>query len=123
MATSEQRARWRGKVGDSAGAVWSDAEADDKFAEAAEHYPGGSNRLLMAEAVRLGVAELLADAAKRTSYTAGSTSESAGQMFDHLAKLHAQWQAEVEHLRGSALPAVRWGGFAGYAKEVEYPDA
>jgi hypothetical protein len=123
MATLTQRNRFRQRIGDGAGVVWSDAEVDDLFAEAAETYPNGSDQLHLAFAVKTGVEVLMGDAAKRTSYTQNASSESASDIFRHLRDLQRLWAERVEQFESSSVSSVRWGGTQSSYRESEYPDA
>jgi hypothetical protein len=123
MATETQRTRFRGRLGDANGVVWSDAEVDAKFDEALDVYPNASNDLQLAYAIRSALEELMADSAKRTNYSQNASSESAGDVFGNLLKLHRLWDERVADLAGSSLPSVRWGGFEGLRSDKEVPNA
>jgi hypothetical protein len=129
-ATATQTARFLRKL--AAGAVddvFSQADIDDIFLEASENYgSAATDRLLMAAAVVEGFRFLLADHAKLTSYTQNATSESAGQVHDHLLADQKLALEELETaLAASSGSVIRFGSYGGRGvpptRQEEYPDA
>lgn len=123
MVTDTQRIDFRNAVGDT-GSVFDDPAIDLKFKQAAVKYPSGSDELLLASAVVSGLRELLVNAARLTSYTQNQTSESAGQVFDHLQALLKFWKGELAEASKGSYSGVRFGAAlkAKPERHEEYPD-
>ena len=91
MATEIQRERLRGDL-DADDDALTDAEIDDAFARAGEQY--GDNSFAVEAAARvLAIQQLLAGAAKRADYAQNASSERRSQVFDHLMRLRAIYEA------------------------------
>jgi hypothetical protein len=124
-ATTTQRTRWRANIGDTGTPpAFDDPAIDDKFAEAAETYPNGSDTLLMAEAVLLGIENLLSDASRRVNYTQNASSESKSDVFRALKDLYAIWERKRERYQRQAGGLVHFGSTKAHPTRIEeYPDA
>ena len=123
MTTQIERERLRADLDADEDAL-SDAEIDDVFARAAEQYGDGS--LTSMAAVTAGarvvaIQQLLAGAAKRADCVQNQSSERHAQVFDHLLRLRAIYEADV---RAALESAAQWGGLRRKPTRIEeYPDA
>jgi hypothetical protein len=129
MASETQARRFLRKTGCGANdpEVFSDAEIDDIFAEAYEHYPTGEDSLIMAWAVVEGFDNILAQVAKLTSYTQNASSESQGQIHDHLLQDRKNAQDKLEDEENNAFSNVRFGSYGGRGvpptRRKDFPNA
>lgn len=119
MATEIQRERLRGDL-DADNDALTDAEIDDAFARAEARY-GANAEAVEAAARVVTIQQLLAGAAKRTDSRQNASSERRSQVFEHLMRLRAVYEADLQ----TALSTVaQWGGLRRKPTRVEeYPDA
>ena len=119
MATMIERERLRADL-DADEDVLTDAEIDDAYARAAEQYGDGS-AAINAGARVIAIQQLLAGAAKRADSVQNQSSERHSQVFDHLLRLRAIYEADV---RAALDSAAQWGGLRRKPTRIEeYPDA
>lgn len=104
--TAAEIERFRRKVGDD-GTVFNTTEINDIFAEAGETYT--QSRLIMAQAVVLGVEALLVNSAKLVNYRVNQSSENQSDIFTHLNALHQKYTAEREKLVWTARAGAKVG--------------
>lgn len=127
-ATASQIARFRSYVGDPGGVtpVWTDAEINALFDEAAEENPTGSGSASMAYAVRGALLIYMSNAAKRASYSQATSSESVSDIFRNWEALYKLWDDRLTTALndGAGQSQARFGGFHKFpTREVEWPDA
>jgi hypothetical protein len=119
MATELQRERLRGDLDADASAL-TDAEIDDAFARAEAQY-GDNGGAVEAAARVVAIRQLLAGAARRADATQNESSEKRSQVFEHLMRLRAMYEADVQAALGSN---AQWGGLRRKPSRIEeYPDA
>lgn len=119
MATTIERERLRADL-DADEDVLTDAEIDDAFARATAHY-GDNAAAITAGARVIAIQQLLAGAAKRADVTQNQSGERHAQVFDHLLRLRAIYEADV---RAALDSATQWGGLRRKPTRIEeYPDA
>jgi hypothetical protein len=123
MATEIERERLRADLNASVDDL-TDAEIDDAFARASAQYGDGSpaNLAAVEAAARVvAIQQLLAGAAKRADYGQNASSEKRSQVFDHLMRLRAIYEAD---LRAALDSAAQFGGLRRKPTRIEeYPDA
>lgn len=115
-ANAIQRTRFRNRVGDPSGAVWTDAEVDALWDEGLEVYPGSGADMQLAYALRTAYEELLADSAKRTSYSQNTVSESLSDIFRHLTDMRNLYDRKVSEL------SLKYGGGGVTWRALETPN-
>lgn len=101
--TADQLADMQGDLGiTDSEAVFTDTELQRLYTRAVDSGVDASYEL----AVALGFRQLMADAAKFNDYTAGESSETKAQVFEHLKDLHKMWAqaAGVVGPDGAVLP-------------------
>lgn len=119
MATALQRERLRGDL-DAGEDTLTDAEIDDTFARAEAQYNDNTGAVEAAARV-VAIQQLLAGAAKRADYAQNESSERRSQVFEHLMRLRAIYEADVQAALASQ---VQWGGLRRKPSRIEeYPDA
>ena len=126
MTSALYRARFRRAVGDPGGdePLFETDDIDDKFDQAAEVYPDGSDEALLAQAVIYGFEDLMAVYATQVDYTANSASERLGSVFGNYEKLIKKWETKLQTALAENLPMVMWGSTSvAPRRDAEYPDA
>lgn len=119
MATEIERERLRADL-DASSDDLTDAEIDDAFARAGAQY-GDNSAAVEAAARVVAIQQLLAGAAKRADYGQNASSEKRSQVFDHLMRLRAIYEANVQAALGGG---VEFGGLRRKPSRIEeYPDA
>lgn len=119
MATEIERERLRADLDASVDDL-TDAEVDDAFARASTQY-GDNAAAVEAGARVVAIQQLMAGAAKRADYGQNASSEKRSQVFDHLMRLRAIYEADVQAALGSG---VQYGGLRRKSSRIEeYPDA
>lgn len=101
MATETQQARLRADLDADADAL-TDAEIDEIFARADEQYSDNAAAVEAAARV-LAIQQLMAGAAKRADYGQNASSEKRSQVFDHLTRLRAIYEADLQAAQGGAV--------------------
>src|SRR4051812_49741337 len=105
MATEIQRERLRGDL-DADNQALTDAEIDDAFARAVDQYGDGSqasNSFAVEAAARvIAIGQLLAGASKRADYSQNESAEKRSQVFDHLLRLRAIYESDLQVAQESA---------------------
>jgi hypothetical protein len=122
MATETERERLRADL-DASEDDLTDAEIDDVFARASAQYTENPAAVEAAARV-MTIQQLLAGAAKRADYGQNASSEKRSQVFDHLMRLRAIYEADLQMALDGGQPSVAWGGLRRKPTRVEeYPDA
>jgi len=118
MATEIQRERLRGDL-DADDQALTDAEIDDAFARASDQY-ADNTFAVEASARVIAIGQLLAGASKRADYSQNESAEKRSQVFDHLMRLRAIYESDLQDALGSA----QFGGLRRRPTRIEeYPDA
>ncbi|MCZ2099714.1 MAG: hypothetical protein LC121_26320 [Anaerolineae bacterium] len=119
MATETQRERLRADLDADTDAL-TDPEIDEIFARATEQH-GDDLAAVDAAARVLAIQQLMAGAAKRADYGQNASSEKRSQVFDHLTRLRAIYEADLQAALGGA---VAYGKLRRKPSRIEeYPDA
>lgn len=101
MATEARRERLRADLDADEDAL-TDDEIDELYARATEQY-GDSAAAVEAAARVLAIQQLMAGAAKRADYGQNASSEKRSQVFEHLTRLRAIYEADLQAALGAAV--------------------
>lgn len=125
MALSDdQRDFIRFKTGYETGSGSALTDAMFTLLETEEESIWGTNTNAVVAAVGLDVVDnLLMQAAKRNDYKQNQSTESAGQIFDHLHKARKFFSDALDVATDGLMPAVQFGGLRRYNKKtIEVPN-
>jgi hypothetical protein len=132
-ATESQRTRFRNAVGDTDGTKFTDDQIDDIFDMAAEDYPSGSNKTVLAAAVVSGLESLLAQAAQHVSIQQNESQEDLSDMTKNYKMALDYWSKKLnDSVKDDATTTAASSGLlAGWKpmrsqtekRKREYPDA
>jgi len=123
-ATASDLTLIRLAIGDTSSVTFTDAELQVLWTAAAEDYNATTEtRLIQLQVVVDAIESIMADAAKRVSYRANSSSENLSDVFTHLKALHEKHTAKLEAAKATSKGAVRIGTLKKVPSRLkEWPD-
>lgn len=124
-ATSDELTLIRMAIGDTSSATFSDSELQALWTDVATDYNTSTERKLIRYQVVIDAIEvIMVDAAKRTTYRAGSSQENLSDVFKHLKELHDRWSAKLSKATAATKSSARIGTlYKKPSRLKEWPDA